>query len=83
MELSKKTTILLSPDLHTRLARLAEQLGLSMGELIRTACERQYGIASQEDRLEAVRALARLSLPVAAPRTMKRQAVPTPDDLLP
>lgn len=83
MELSKKMTILLSPDLHTRLSRLAEQLGLSMGELIRTACERQYGIASQEDRLEAVRALSGLDLPVGTPGAMKRESVPPPDELLP
>ena len=83
MELSKKTTILLSPDLHTRLSRLAEQLGLSMGELIRTACERQYGIASQEDRLEAVRALSGLDPPVGTPAAMKRESVPPPDELLP
>lgn len=83
MELSKKTTILLTRELHRRLTRLAKQTNLSMGELIRTACERQYGIASSEDRLRAVRDLAGLSLPVGTPRRMKREAVPAPDELLP
>ena len=49
MELSKKTTILFSPDLHARLLRLAAQRGTSLGDLVRTACERQYGLATPEE----------------------------------
>ena len=37
MALTKKTTILLQPELHERLVRLAEQKQSSIGELIRTA----------------------------------------------
>jgi hypothetical protein len=83
MELSKKTTILLTPDLHARLTRLARQMGVSVGKLIRTACERQYGLVSEETRSEAVRQLAVLGLPVSDPRTMKRESVPGADDLMP
>lgn len=83
MELSKKTTILLSPDLHARLARLARQRGVSMGELVRTACERQYGLVSAEARLAAVREMAGLCLPVGDPAEMKRQSVPDAGELLP
>ena len=83
MELSKKTTILLTPDLHTRLTRLARQRGVSVGELIRTACERQYGLVSEELRSDAVRQLAALDLPVADPQAMKRESVPDAGDLLP
>ena len=64
MELSKKTTILLSPVLHRRLTRLAALRQTSIGELVRTACERQYGLAGDEDRLAAARALAEFRLPV-------------------
>ena len=83
MELSKKTTILFSPELHDQLSRLAEQRGVSLGELVRSACAKQYGIVHNEARVEAVRELAQLSLPVADVQAMKRQSVPRPDDLIP
>ncbi len=83
MELSKKTTILFPPELHARLVRLAKQRGTSLGDLVRAACERQYGLVSAEDRLEAVRALAELMLPVADPAVMKEESVPAPRELLP
>ncbi len=83
MELSKKTTILLTPVLNERLTRLARYRGVSVGELIRSACERQYGLVSEESRSDAVRQLAALGLPVADPQAMKRESVPDADDLLP
>jgi hypothetical protein len=76
MELTKKTTILFPPDFHERLSRLAKQQGTSLGDLVRKACEIQYGLVSTETRLEAVRQLAALSLPVGKPGTMKRESVP-------
>jgi len=81
--LTKKTTILLQPELHERLTRLAGQRGTSLGELIRTACERQYGLGGSEERVRAARALARLSLPVGSPSEMKEESVPPPERLLP
>ena len=83
MELSKKTTILFSPALHNRLSKLAAQRHISLGELVRSACETQYGRFSTESRLEAVRELAELSLPVADIRTMKEQSVPSAEALCP
>lgn len=83
MELTKKTTILFSPELHEQLSRLAEHQGTSLGELVRRACELQYGLVPPDTRLEAVRELASLSLPVADPEEMERQSVPDPDRLLP
>ncbi len=83
MELSKKTTILLSPELYGRLQRLALEKGVSVGHLVRSACEVHYGIRSLEDRLAAVKALKELRLPVGTPRQMKRQSVPEPQELLP
>lgn len=83
MELSKKTTILFPPDLHRRLMRVAEARGTSLGDLVRTACEQVYGMHSEQDRLAAAERLAALALPVASPRTMKRQSVPKPEDLAP
>ena len=83
MELTKKTTILLPPDLHEQLAELARQRKVSLGHLIRSACRRQYGIASREERLEAVRELCRLGLPVGTVARMKRESVSDPAGLAP
>jgi hypothetical protein len=83
MEYSKKTTILFTPELHNRLVQLARQEGVSLGELVRSACATQYGLVASEDRLAAVDELGRLSLPVADPRTMKGESVPRPSDILP
>jgi len=83
MELTKKTTILFPPDLHDRLSRLAEQKGTSLGDLVRKACEVHYGLVSVEDRLEAVRELTSLSLPVGDPKQMEKESVPSPEALLP
>ena len=83
MELSKKTTILFPPDLHRRLARLAALRGMSLGDLVRKACEREYGLASREERLAAVRELAALSLPIGTPEEMARESVPRPEELMP
>jgi hypothetical protein len=76
MELVKKTTILFSPGLHAHLARVARREKLSLGELVRRACESQYGAVPGKDRFEAVAAIRRLSLPVASPARMKAQSVP-------
>ncbi len=80
---SKKTTPLFPPGLHDRLSRLAAQKGTSLGDLVRTACERQYRLTSREEELPAVRNLAALKLPAASPRKMKQQAVPNPGEIVP
>lgn len=74
MELSKKTTILFSPDEHERLTELAARRGVSLGELVREACAIQYGV-DRDTQLEAVTALHALSLPVGSARDMKRESV--------
>jgi hypothetical protein len=81
--LTKKTTILFSPGLHERLTRLAEQHGTSLGELVRRACEHQYGTLPAEERVAAVRRMAALALPVASVRRMKRESVADARSLAP
>lgn len=81
MELTKKTTILFPPALHRHLSRLASARGTSIGHLVRSACEKQYGLVPTEERLAAVRALATLSLPVGDPRDMELESVPPAEDL--
>jgi predicted DNA-binding protein len=83
MELSKKTTILLSPEVHARLTDLAARKGTSLGHLVREACAVQYGVMDTATRLEAVAALAALSLPVGSTREMKAESVPSVESLLP
>ena len=83
MELTKKTTILFTPELHRRLSQLAARRGRSLGDLVREACERQYGVVGSSDQLASVGALARLELPVGTPAAMKRESVAEPDELLP
>lgn len=78
MELSKKTTILLTEELHDSLSRLASERGVSMGHLVREACRERYGLLDREDRLEAVRELGALELPVSSPEEMERESVPAP-----
>ena len=75
MELTKKTTILFPPELHERLSRLAEHRGTSLGNLVREACEIQYGLVPMDARLAAVRELASLSLPVGEPEDLERESV--------
>lgn len=83
MDLSKKTTILFSPEVHARLTELAARKGVSMGVLVREACVAQYGLVDEETKLSAVQALAALSLPVGTPAEMKRESVVAADDLIP
>lgn len=81
MELSRKTTILLSERLHEQLKRLARTRKRSVGELIRQACERQYHLASAQKARQAVEELAGLRLPVGSVAEMKRESVADPQDL--
>jgi hypothetical protein len=83
MELTKETKILFPPELHERLTRLAEIRHTSLGELVRKACEIQYGLLPVGSRLEAVRELASLSLPVGTPEEMKQESMPSPQELMP
>jgi predicted transcriptional regulator len=83
MDLTKKTTILFSPELHRRLTELAARRDVSLGELVREACEAQYGLGGTTIRREAAAALAGFTLPVDEPAAMKVESVTSPDDLLP
>ena len=83
MELEKKTTILFSPALHEHLVQLAKQRGTSLGQLVREACEVQYGHVSRDDRLKAVSELEALALPVGSPQQLKQESIVAPEDLLP
>ena len=73
MELTKKTTILVPPEIHAQLTHLARQLGASLGDLVRRACEAQYGLSSRDERLAAAREIEAMRLPVGDP-AVKRES---------
>jgi predicted DNA-binding protein len=82
--LTVKTTILLTPELHRRLTSYAERRGVSMGALVREACETVYGAdIDRTARLAAVRELEALALPVGDVGDMKRESVPPVADAVP
>jgi predicted DNA-binding ribbon-helix-helix protein len=81
MDLTHKTTILLSESLYRQLTQLARERGQSLGELVRRACERQYGMSDRRERLAAVEALAALRLPVGPVERMVAESVADPQDL--
>lgn len=81
MELSKKTTILLSPDMHARLSELAATRKTSIGELVRRAVADQYGLVDREARIRAARRMGELSLPVGDVGQIKRESMPEPKEL--
>ena len=82
MELTKKTTILFPDIFYRKLKKLASAKHVSTGELIRTACENQYGIALNTSSIKAVEELSNLALPVDTPHIMKMQSIPTAEKLM-
>ncbi len=80
MELSKKTTILLSPRMYELLKGVSKARKTSVGELIRSACEAQYGLTAENEAIDAIDHLSSMELPVGVPASMKRESVPVPKD---
>lgn len=83
MELSEKTTILFPKRLYRGLKRLAKARHMSLGQLIREACCRQYGLGRRADGEAAAAELAALSLPVSDIVAMKAELAPGAEELLP
>jgi hypothetical protein len=80
-----RIVILFPPELHRRLTQIAAERRTSMADLVRRACEREYGSggASREERLAAVRRMASLNLPVCDIEQMERESVPDPNSFAP
>ncbi len=75
--LTRRVQLLLTPEQYERLATLARARGRSVGALIREAIERVYFAEPAEGleaRLEAVRKMAALRMPVADWEQMEREA---------
>jgi hypothetical protein len=83
MPLTKRTTVLFTPELYERLTREAERRRTSVGHLIREACESSYRVDSIASRLAAAERLTELDLPVGTPSEMEAESVPRPEELMP
>jgi len=71
--LTKKTTILFSPKVYRQLERVAKEQGTSVADLVRRAAIRSYLVPDRRSRMEAVKALAAMELPVADWPQMERE----------
>lgn len=67
MSLTRRLSVLLTPDLYDRTEKLAATTGRSLGEVVREALERILNEQSEPGRLAAVERLAAISLPVGTP----------------
>jgi hypothetical protein len=85
MALTKKTIVLFPPELHRRLTLVAAERRTSLADLVRRACEREYGSgsATREEKLAALSRMTSLNLPVSDIEQMKRESVPDPKDFAP
>lgn len=71
--LTKKTTILFSPKTYRQLERVAKEQSTSVADLVRRAAIQCYLVPDRRTRMEAVRALAAMQLPVADWPQMERE----------
>lgn len=71
--MTKKTTILFPPKLYRQLERLAKQQGTSVAHLVREAAIHRYLLPDRESRLEALKALTSMQLPVSDWPQMERE----------
>jgi hypothetical protein len=72
---TERVQVLLSPEQVARLRALAQAQDESLGGLIRKAVEVVYLRPEQTSRLEAVRHMAALSLPVSDWEEMERESM--------
>jgi len=73
--LTKRVQVLLDPFQYQRLDEIARQRNRSVGALIREAIDQVYLQSAVDERLEAVRALAAMQLPVADWEQMEQESV--------
>jgi hypothetical protein len=78
--LSKRVQILLPPEQYARLQTIARSEGESVGSLIRRAIEDVYFRREEQERLDAVRRLGAMNLPVADWEQMERESIAVPLD---
>jgi hypothetical protein len=67
------------------LTLIAVERHTSMADLVRRACEREYGSggATREEKLAALKRMTSLNLPVCDIEQMERESVPDPSEFAP
>lgn len=73
--LTKKTTILFSPDLYAQLKQLASLSKTSVAQLIRLAVIERYLLSDKKRRLKAVEDLVNIGGPVSDWETIEREII--------
>lgn len=73
--LTKKTTILFTPELYRQLHNIAKTLKISVAELLRQAAIKQYLLSDKKRRLEAVKHLSQIGGPVSDWETMEKEII--------
>ena len=71
----KKTTLLFEEDVYDKLKDKARRDNVSIGGLVREAVATYYGIKTKEEKLQALKRLKGLDLPVADPETMEKEII--------
>jgi hypothetical protein len=72
----KRVQIFFSPEEIDRLRAIARTQGKTLAALIREAVQEVYLETEQQQRLEAVRLLAKMNLPVSDWQQMERESAP-------
>jgi hypothetical protein len=80
MGLTSRVQVLFEPSQVARLQAIAEAEGKSVGALVREAVARAYLDGDRAARLEAVRKMAAMSLPVADWEQMERESTERYED---
>ena len=73
--LTRRVQVLFSPQQYARLETIARAQGTSVGALIRQAVEKLYLQSAGAERLQAVRRMAAMRLPVADWEQMERESM--------
>ena len=71
--MTKKTTILFPPKVYRQLEHVAHQQSTSVADLVRRAVIQRYLLPDPRTRLEAVKAIAAMQLPLGDWPTMERE----------
>jgi len=69
----KKTTLLFEESVYNKLKERAKRENSSIGELVREAVADFYGMKSKEDRLEALKKLKSLNIPVSGQEQIEKE----------
>lgn len=73
--LTKKTTILLSPELYSQLRQVSRMTHKPVAELIRQAVIERYMLSSSKDRTAAVNSLAEMKTPIGRWQDLEKDII--------